>query len=364
MSEAVLTILREKLTATLRSVADHGDVVRWLQHVPMARPLGFYSAKADGVAALDDIVTTLFTEDPSNLRAFLRDIYVEYAARDDARNGLRDCLRLLRTGEVRPQNGQIVADPAAPAQPFEFLQALREPLIPALVWLETLQKRMGQVCRISTKGHSPLGTGFLVGSTHVLTAGHVLLGLSKDEVAGLRFRFDYHQQQDGSYAPGTEVRCGSAGVLDSAPPGAGEVAKTADLPQAGDLDFALIHIDRPLGDERGTIPLEGTPEALTEDNGLTLLHFPDGGTMRATFDTDAFAADPVQGVRMHYANTSRPGSSGAPVLQSRRLTLVALHTYGQADPVNGMARGVPIWLLRDRVKNALQIAVMEQGVPA
>jgi Trypsin-like peptidase domain len=362
MSDEILTALCSRLSATLSGVADEEDLRRWVELVPENPISWFVSSKKSAQEQLDEIIQRLFEQDPADLRTFLRTLYVEYAARDEVRNELRGCLRLLRAAETLVRGRRSAGSAPTKARPFDAFRQLREPALPALVWLETLRERMGQVCMIATSDDVPLGTGFLVGPAHVLTAGHVVLTRATNDISGLRFRFDFHEQADGTYAPGIVVGCGDAGLVASSPPGEGEIKKTPDepAPSPDQLDFAVIQIERALGIERGTIPLDGSPDTLKEDNGLTLLHAPNGETMRVTFDTDAFDGDPVRGPRIIYANTSSPGSSGGPVLHSSSLKLAALHTYGEKDDVDGMARGVPIWLIQAQVEAAVEASLLPE----
>ena len=166
-------------------------------------------------------------------------------------------------------------------------------LIPALI----LARR--RLCVVTTYGDDERiahqGTGFLIGSSMVLTNFHVLEGLPPrlDHADRIRVRFD-HAPTTGPNGDAAEHRLEQAWCLAASGPGplgpdGAAGAWWTDLAQrnawrdavAGSLDYAVLRLSGAPGLQRGWYDL--SEAGGTEDNlGCWLLHQPAGGPHTVT----------------------------------------------------------------------------------
>ncbi len=222
------------------------------------------------------------------------------------------------------------------------------------VWQRRLSECKDRVCRIEIAGQ-PLGTGFLVGPSAVLTNWHVVEAASKggtlDETV---FRFDYLRKPDRTRYPGVVVELAEDGLAAFAPYAAAELTDTPEAPPPapGELDFALLKLAQPAGEHpvgdtvRGWYKLpEKAPQA-APDAPILILQHPGAAPMKLAMDPQSFIGPNAGGTRLKYRTNTENGSSGAPVC-TMDWELIALHHFG--DPAWGAPKfnqGVPIGLIR------------------
>lgn len=228
------------------------------------------------------------------------------------------------------------------------------------VWQDRLIKIERQVCRIEMDGKA-LGTGFLVGPDTVLTNWHVFeIAKSADRVHQLGCRFDYVRLPNGQTDVGQLVMLSSVGGLDSSPCSVAEKSGYPDapLPTVNELDYALLRLAAPVGEEeiegapRGWITLPNSVLPLPTDAPILIVQHPEGTPMKLALDTQAVIGLNGNRTRLRYRTNTDPGSSGSPVF-TMDWEIVALHHYG--DPKWQNARfnqGVPIELVRRRIINS------------
>jgi Trypsin-like peptidase domain/Effector-associated domain 1 len=251
-------------------------------------------------------------------------------------------------------------------------RTLREELgyIDVAWWGRVLSQLEGQVCRVELNDASGrMATGFLVSADRLLTNYHVLEPVIKGfaEAAAVRFRFDYKTRPDGRPADGSLV-----GLAEPQDRGAWLLAygKYADAektsapdsvpPLADELDYALVRLDRRLGDEvvaadgsrRGWIEIPATQPVLAGLPALLILQHPQTLPLKLAFDTDPRVEIRHGGLRIRYATNTDPGSSGSPVFD-KDWKLIAVHHYGDPQFVSpGYNQGVPIGLIRESLLRA------------
>jgi endonuclease G len=217
------------------------------------------------------------------------------------------------------------AEPTTPdaATSGEDLQlqgaAERTPLLLDVDSLAEGVRKAASVCRVELDNRSPhaqadaaLGTGFVVGSDLVLTAGHVV-----DQAAGRKIRL---RMRSTTTAAGTLL------------------AVRSETTRLNHVDLAILQTTTPLPPgatplSLGEAPLPGPGDA------LAILQHPDGGPLRLALTANGvISVDPARhGIR--YATTARGGSSGAPCFDEA-WRLVAVHRAERSTFFGAVREGV------------------------
>ncbi|MCC6875747.1 MAG: trypsin-like peptidase domain-containing protein [Sandaracinaceae bacterium] len=233
---------------------------------------------------------------------------------------------------------------------------------------QLLEHHGRQVCQVfceKEEGASevPLGTGFLVGSDLVLTSYHVLEGVLDGTIARwrIRFRFDRVEEDGGVRREGTSVGLldTNAWLVDESPYAEFEAGRNGGRePTASELDFALVRLARPIGDEhgRGWIALTDSTPTLHASALVGILQHPMGHPLRVAVGTHTPCA---AAARLRYHVDTQPGSSGAPVFASSH-GLIAVHHFGG----EGANQGIPVWLIAQRPRVLAAIDTPGARAPA
>lgn len=231
----------------------------------------------------------------------------------------------------------------------------------------------GRVCRVDING-TGAGTGFLVGSRYVMTNYHVIEGLYKDQFSlnELSCRFDYKARETGTIVQAGTITSVKDVLIRS------EYDQVADFQSEGlepdpeKLDFAVLVIDKELGEEpisdktknadtplRGWIKLSSKPYDFAPRTPLFIVQHPDAKPMKLALDTEAVIGLNSSKTRVKYTTNTEPGSSGSPCF-NQNWELVALHHAG--DPKWGPTwnRGIPIALIADYIKQGEYKNLVEQ----
>ena len=214
----------------------------------------------------------------------------------------------------------------------------------AEIWLARFETIKRQVCRVEADG-APLGTGFLVGPSAILTNWHVMREARSRGVAErVACRFDYRRLTDGSVDAGTVLRVEA--VADERPCSDAELTADPDTPPPApdELDYALLTLAGSVP-ERGFLKLAEPPPSGPHDP-LIIVQHPNGSPLQFALDTDAVIGSVHDGLRLRYQTNTAPGSSGSPCF-GMGWDLLALHHLG--DPAMGLAtynQGVPVGLIR------------------
>ena len=262
-------------------------------------------------------------------------------------------IAIERLGLLAPTEGVI--DFAAQRQAGGAAQRSLEQIIRASnalidvqVWRERLTEIEGQVCRIvygQGAWAQPLGSGFLVGRSVVMTNHHVV----SEAIAGtlsptqIHAQFDYRVLADGSTQAGTFVPLRADWLIHAEPHDPIDVTAHAieQDAQADKLDYALLRLASALGDApiepraasgdvpRGKIDLTNPGPKPAADSALFIVQHPDGKPMKLALDTRAVIGHSPGERRIRYRTNTEPGSSGSPVFD-QHWRIVALHHAG--DP--------------------------------
>jgi hypothetical protein len=204
------------------------------------------------------------------------------------------------------------------------------------LWAAQLVASGRRVCRISYQvpGGVVRGTGFLVAKDLVLTNYHVVEHVleGKADADMVRLAFGYAETMGGLSA-GEKYGLAADWIVAHAPYSQADLAVDAGLPAAGELDFALLRLDKPAGDaegpagKRGWFDFGALPAPARDDAIVFVLQHPDGKPLKQSIGVRKESQTPL---RLRYDADTEPGSSGAVVLD-QRLDPVALHHAGDPD---------------------------------
>jgi hypothetical protein len=224
--------------------------------------------------------------------------------------------------------------------------------------MERFLALQGQVCRIEA---ALGGTGFLVAPDLVLTNYHVLeREIAKQDFGGVVCRFDFLSES----SRGVAVRPAASGCcLAYAGYAPADESKEGRLPVKGELDYALIRLSRPVGNDpvddkgrlRGTVAVSASALIPPEQRILFIAQHPESGPLSSSWGLSRGAAS--GGLRMRYTAETLAGSSGSPVFDGD-LSLVALHHAGEPGSrlqPGEYNQGIPISLIvADLAEKAVQ----------
>jgi len=214
----------------------------------------------------------------------------------------------------------------------------------AAVWISTLAKMRRAVRRVEpqpeTESIGGYGTGYLVAPDVVMTNFHVAEAFWDDETEASRvvLRFDYEKG-----AAGVAVSDGVAFKLANtwrgpAGPRAAQAARPWQVLSSpiADLDFALLRLDRPAGDD----PVDGgrrnflklTARSFNPTDPLLILQHPDAAPLKLSFGAVEMLDPPN---RVLYRVNTDGGSSGSPCL-TQDLKVTAIHHFGATQNNRGV----------------------------
>jgi hypothetical protein len=258
------------------------------------------------------------------------------------------------------------AGKAAPRAPKDVTESGLEELIKPHTgfvdfnkWRERLTQVEGQVCRVTIGGHSA-GTGFLVGPDAILTNYHVLRTVIVGETSPteVHCEFDYKVLKTGARSLTPASLHSTDWLIDKSPPTAGEDEGDADRdePTLEQLDYALVRLAKPLGDNaRRWVRVPLAAPSLRSPMPLLIPQHPDGKPLKLAADTEAINEEAglwLNGnkTRIRYATNTEAGASGSPCFDFN-WNLIALHHFGDAGygGAAGFNQGVPIEAIRGRL---------------
>jgi len=234
-------------------------------------------------------------------------------------------------------------------------------------WREQLPAMEARVCRVEVGG-GILGTGFLVGPDAVMTCHYVVEKAIAGEIspAAVRCRFDFRALADGQ-TEGLAVRLNPSDWLID-----------RDGAEPGQLDFAVLRLDRPLGNEplnpsatggalRGWIPLPAELPPLSAGDPLMILGYAFAGPLRLSLGSSGFIGfDESNEARVRYLVPTAPGTGGGPCF-TPEWQLVAVHEKREpsSQPSDAEVRiGVSAAAIRQRMEKQGSSAVLKEFQPS
>lgn len=222
---------------------------------------------------------------------------------------------------------------------LEALVNERSRLIRFADFLERAAAVGRRLCRVEVTradGRIVRGTGFLVGSDRVLTNYHVVRNAPEAGGQAIACRFDYQADDDPS---GELVPTQAEWRLASSPFSASDLAGRGE-PAATELDYALIQLARPIGDERGWFELSRDPIVTMVGDLVVIPQHASGEP--ASIAWGKIVELPAHGLRLRYDTTTEGGSSGSPCF-SPDFELIGLHHAADPDSRPDFNQAIPIW---------------------
>jgi len=311
----------------------------------------------------------------------LEDIVFEVIDDADAKGWSAELLQALRTS--RPTNQKLLVfaqefalAPQSPAKrQLELLISEGDEFIDVVKWRTRLTECEAAVCRIE-RDQVPIGTGFLLGPSLVMTNYHVVEGLidKTTDPTRIRLRFDYKVLEDGVVVnPGKVYGLAADWDLHYSPYSAADTeVDPATVPGTDELDNALLKVDGAPGNEGATGPHGVDPKAPSRGflplppgahdwakKGLMILQHPDGQPLKLAIRSDGVIGTlPQNGspTRVRYTTRTEPGSSGSPCFDLA-WNLIALHhsgdpKYAKLNVNPGWNEGVPFGAILTSLEQA------------
>ncbi len=180
-----------------------------------------------------------------------------------------------------------------------------------------------QLCRVEVPTESPYGgTGWLVAPNLVLTNYHVAEPLLEKKIPAseVTCRFDFTSESSKGKEIGVRCKLAKQWCVDSSQYAASDATPGGAEPTADQLDYALLRLAKPIGDEampkrsgkRGWVQVSASPPVVMGGDIVIVPQFPDGRPLEVAFG--AALQYNTGGTRLrHDANTDF-GSSGSPCL--------------------------------------------------
>ena len=251
------------------------------------------------------------------------------------------------------------------------------PNIPGLypmTYLKMLHQQVVRSCRIRVEDETR-GTGFLIGPNLVLTCLHVIEQTSDEgephaaEMGAISVLFSKIPEWDRI---GGTIETRVTNILGYSPPSSSEREGHADKiqPTEDELDYALLQLDRHIGQEqagiaaqRGWYLLPRAVMALDAATPLMICHQPrDRLTLSINTNPNVFYTG--GNYRLNYGVNTTNGSSGSLVSTLAGKPL-ALHQYGAAGGMREVSNhGVPLHCIYTHIiKNFSTASEMLRDLP-
>lgn len=252
-----------------------------------------------------------------------------------------------RLQAVAQELGSIIAPEPRPAN-LEAVVNRHSQFVNVAEFLRNFEAMAERVCCVETPYRN--GTGFLVGADLVMTNYHVVLEVVREpKVQNLvNFRFDHQQRVPGQQPSGTVCKLQPNGILASSPFDESDITGAGEA-EPDKLDYALLKIDRALGNEKGPsgkargwyLPAIDGPVVARLDYVVIPQH-PLGGALQAAWGiAQGFNAE---NTRILYDTSTEEGSSGSPCL-TIDLELFGLHHATRPQGGQSHNRAVPMRLI-------------------
>lgn len=289
---------------------------------------------------------------------------VEALQKDRADNplvkNLPDAVRMTGTepprtaGSAAPGRAQMSLEKIVRGGGFEYLRAFSQKL--AVI---------GEaICRVEAPAGTPMGTGILVAADLVVTNYHVVQQHIEKQanLPEIICRFDYASDASGA-ADGLPIALSASGdwTIANSPYDPAADTRGTGIPKDGCLDFAILRLARPFGNDRKPLPLSLSAQTIDQNLPVLVVQHPKGAPMSLAMGASLGLNE--NGLRLRYDTDTLPGSSGSAVF-NQHLDLMALHHAGDPSAVTRATynQGIPI----AKIASALQQREQElqsKGIP-
>lgn len=180
-----------------------------------------------------------------------------------------------------------------------------------------LSRMVGQLwLNVEESKYAPLCTGSLVGPNLFLTNFHCVVDL-----------------ETGTAFPPTKLAIVMDHYVQGQLGGEGQIAFAAMvLKKDFVLDYAIVALDRPLGEALGWLEFEIDPAALDRVQAVKIIQHPAGRSKEIVFEDTQIVQR--EWPFMHYLADTEGGSSGSPVFAVDARKIIALHHAGMENAFN------------------------------
>lgn len=341
---------RELLDVLAKLYPSVDDATRLLSR--MAVPVGHLDMRSDAVAFWSRALAELDKRGLDPLPLF--ELATGEHTHDPTLRALRGRL------EARASLSAFTAPGSAelPGGLERVLNATNPPLdLPRFIGLLNVVRE--QVCLVEVSGQ-PVGTGFLVGPSAVITCYHNLTKAIEGKVAAaeITVRFDY---RDGAH--GTSFSLHDDWKIDASPYAKFEPYNSDQgLPAPEELNYVVVRLAGDVGApiarggdpsapqrERGFMSLLADEVPVAIDEALFVLGHPNGKTMKLSVEARGVIGYNSNRTRLRHRVSTAPGSSGSPVFNLRG-DLIALHSGRDTAPVPRFRIAVPVGAIRELMR--------------
>jgi V8-like Glu-specific endopeptidase len=202
-------------------------------------------------------------------------------------------------------------------------------------YMKNAVQRSAAVCRVEGMDGRPLGTGFLVTPSIVLTCRHVLPDIPDDEIKATDVvcRFGYLTQATGDDGAGRVAH------LDPRTP----ILTSSEV---NELDFALLALSEE--DVPRAFPLRLGRRTPAPSDGVTLLHHPGGKTLKIAITANGVSKVHAERSVLQYVSETSGGSSGSPCLDDE-WGLIAVHRAERGAVFGAVREGILFSSIHERI---------------
>jgi hypothetical protein len=218
------------------------------------------------------------------------------------------------------------------------------------------------MCLIEVPTGTARGTGWLVSRDLVLTNYHVIEDVQKSQApfTSVTCRFDYFE--DGTAG----VACGLADpwLVDWSPYALADENANSPDPTPDELDYALLRLARPVGEEalgsgkRGWIAVLANPPVVLAEDLLMVPQFPDGRSLELSFGKALVYNKST--TRLRYDANTDEGASGSPAM-TMSIEPFGLHHAGGPGRSQKYNQCVPLRLVIRRMAKDNKVPHFWQG---
>lgn len=207
------------------------------------------------------------------------------------------------------------------------------------------------VCKIAFSDRPSTGTGILIAPDLILTNYH---NLSPQAVADpsqlaaiaqtILFEFGFiSQEQEIPASPNTFLPARNEAILACSPPDR--------------LDYVLLRVEPKIvmTNYIKPIPIASPFPSLNPQDGLNLLHHPQGNVMQISLSASGVVQKDIRRGRVWYVNRTQGGSSGSPCF-NENWQLVALHHKSMSRGFGSIREGILLSSIWSEIA-----AIVEQG---
>ena len=258
---------------------------------------------------------------------------------------------------------RVVSDnPKSLIEGLEKVTGSSTPFGDPAVLIDTMSTAQQAVCQIKCDKQER-GTGFLIADQYVLTCYHNILSDDDKNISqNIEVRFGYYKQPDGKIHSTDWLAVDPSWEIPNAPYGEADLKRTFGDPAAGELDFAILKLEKAFSDRLYFSLSSLAPKSADKDSRIFIVGHP--GTpqgnnkvttplqlLKYSVSDPGFETINSNSTRLVYKASTLDGSSGSPVFDSEMRLLALHHNRGVRDSDGKYRnnRGVPLETIRDHL---------------